>query len=229
MMPTDPTRRSALSVALLAHAGSGYEVDCWLADNGQANGSVRFDTDRAWFTIQGRPAALHGLAEALVRCAELTAKTYPAQARSRRRCRERLGRLPAADLAPAGRLGRPARDPASGHGPGGARVPGRLTVQRPAPAGLGLPAGAGPDRPAVHRSPVQATGSTARPGTTREPASVAEVSIRLGGNLSGDPERRYATGGTAQGRRCTVNSGTVRPRLAAGAAASGRGPAGRRP
>ena len=43
------------------------------------------------------------------------------------------------------------------------------------------------------------------------------------------PERRYTTGGTAQGRRCTVNGGNVRPRLAAGVAASGRGPAGRHP
>jgi single-stranded DNA-binding protein len=58
---------------------------------------------------------------------------------------------------------------------------------------------------------------------------VAEVSIWLGGNLSGDPERRYTTGGTAQGRRCTVNGGNVRSRLAAGVAASGRGPAGRQP
>jgi hypothetical protein len=48
MMQNDPTRRSALSVALLAHANTGYEVDCWMADNGQANGSVRYDTDRAW-------------------------------------------------------------------------------------------------------------------------------------------------------------------------------------
>jgi hypothetical protein len=80
MMPTDPTRRSALSVALLAHTGTDYEVDAWLADNGQANGSVRFDTDRAWFTIQGRPAALRKLAEALVRCAELTEQTDPAPA-----------------------------------------------------------------------------------------------------------------------------------------------------
>ena len=79
-------------------------------------------------------------------------------------------------------------------------------------------------RPAGHRSPIQATGSTARPGTTREAASVAEVSIWLGGNLSGDPERRYTTGGTAQGRRGTVNGGNGRPCLAAGAAASGRGP-----
>src|SRR5215218_9124694 len=55
MMPTDPTRRSALSVALLAHTGTDYEVDAWLAGDGQANGSVRFDSDRAWFTIQGRP------------------------------------------------------------------------------------------------------------------------------------------------------------------------------
>ena len=77
MMPNDPTRRSALSVALLAHANSGYEVDCWLADNGQPNGSVRYDTDRAWFTIQGRPAALRELARALVACAELTECTYP--------------------------------------------------------------------------------------------------------------------------------------------------------
>jgi hypothetical protein len=77
MMPTDPTRRSALSVALLAHTGTDYDVDAWMADNGQANGSVRFDTDRAWFTIQGRPAALRKLAEALVRCAELTEQTYP--------------------------------------------------------------------------------------------------------------------------------------------------------
>jgi hypothetical protein len=78
MMPTDPTRRSALSVALLAHAGTRYEVDCWLAGNGQPNGSVRYDTDRAWFTIQGRPAALRELAEALLRCAALTEQTYPA-------------------------------------------------------------------------------------------------------------------------------------------------------
>jgi hypothetical protein len=80
MMPTDPTRRSALSVALLAHTGTDYEVDTWLAGDGQANGSVRFDTDRAWFTIQGRPAALRKLAVALVRSAELTEQTYPAQA-----------------------------------------------------------------------------------------------------------------------------------------------------
>jgi hypothetical protein len=77
MMPTDPTRRSALSVALLAHTGTDYEVDAWMAGDGQANGSVRYDTDRAWFTIQGRPAALRKLAEALVRCAELTEQTYP--------------------------------------------------------------------------------------------------------------------------------------------------------
>jgi hypothetical protein len=55
MMPNDPTRRSALSVALLAHANSGYEVDAWMADNGQPHGSVRYDTDRAWFTIRARP------------------------------------------------------------------------------------------------------------------------------------------------------------------------------
>ena len=80
MMHSDPTRRSALSVALLAHTGTDYEVDAWLADDGQANGSVRFDTDRAWFTIQGRPAALRKLAAVLVRCAELTEQTYPTPA-----------------------------------------------------------------------------------------------------------------------------------------------------
>ena len=80
MMPTDPTRPSALSVALLAHAGTRYEVDCWLADTGQANGSIRHDSARAWFTIQGRPAALRELAEALLRCAELTEETYPTPA-----------------------------------------------------------------------------------------------------------------------------------------------------
>jgi hypothetical protein len=80
MMPNDPTRRSALSVALLAHTGTDYVVDAWMADNGQPNGSVRYDTDRAWFTIQGRPAALRELAEALVACAELTEQTYPAPA-----------------------------------------------------------------------------------------------------------------------------------------------------
>ena len=78
MMPNDPTRRSALSVALLAHPNSGYEVDCWMADDGQPHGSVRYDSDRAWFTIQGRPAALRELAEALLGCAELTEQTYPA-------------------------------------------------------------------------------------------------------------------------------------------------------
>ena len=82
MMPNDPTRPSALSVALLAHAGTGYEVDCWLAGNDQPNGSVRHDTDRAWFTIQGRPAALRELADALVHCAELTEQTYPAPSAS---------------------------------------------------------------------------------------------------------------------------------------------------
>jgi hypothetical protein len=80
MMQNDPTRRSALSVALLAHAGTDYEVDCWMAGDGQPNGSVRYDTDRAWFTIQGRPAALRELAEALLRCADLTEQTYPAPA-----------------------------------------------------------------------------------------------------------------------------------------------------
>jgi hypothetical protein len=65
-------------VALLANAGSHYEVDCWMAGNGQPNGSVRYDTSRAWFTIQGRPAALRELAETLVRCAELAEQTYPA-------------------------------------------------------------------------------------------------------------------------------------------------------
>jgi hypothetical protein len=78
MMPTDPTRRSALSVALLAHIATDYDVDAWMAGDGQPNGSVRYDTDRAWFTIQGHPAALRKLAEALLRCAELTEQTYPA-------------------------------------------------------------------------------------------------------------------------------------------------------
>ena len=77
MMPNDPTRRSALSVALLAHTGTRYEVDAWMAGDGQPHGSVRHDTDRAWFTIQGRPAALRELAQALLRCAELTERTYP--------------------------------------------------------------------------------------------------------------------------------------------------------
>jgi hypothetical protein len=80
MMPNDPTRRSALSVALLAHTGTDYVVDAWMASDGQANGSVRYDSDRAWFTIQGRPAALRELAEALLRCADLTEQTYPAPA-----------------------------------------------------------------------------------------------------------------------------------------------------
>jgi hypothetical protein len=80
MMHSDPTRRSALSVALLAHTGTKYEVDAWMAGNGQHNGSVRYDSDRAWFTIQGRPAALRELAQALLRCAELTEQTYPAPA-----------------------------------------------------------------------------------------------------------------------------------------------------
>jgi hypothetical protein len=82
MMQSDPTRRSALSVALLAHTGTDYDVDAWMAGDGQANGSVRYDSDRAWFTIQGRPAALRKLAEALVRCAELTEQTHPAPAPS---------------------------------------------------------------------------------------------------------------------------------------------------
>jgi hypothetical protein len=82
MMHSDPTRRSALSVALLTHPNTRYEVDCWLASTGESHGSVRYDTDRAWFTIQGRPAALRKLAEALVRCAELTERTYPAPAPS---------------------------------------------------------------------------------------------------------------------------------------------------
>jgi hypothetical protein len=77
MMQSDPTRRSALSVALIAHTGTDYELDAWLAGDGQANGSVHYDTDRAWFTIQGRPAALRKLAEALVHCADLTERTYP--------------------------------------------------------------------------------------------------------------------------------------------------------
>ena len=80
MMPNNPTRRSALSVALLAHTGTSYEVDAWLADNGQPHGSVRYDSDRAWFTIQGRPPALRELAQALLRCADLTEHTFPTPA-----------------------------------------------------------------------------------------------------------------------------------------------------
>jgi hypothetical protein len=80
MMHSDPTRRSALSVALLTHTNTDYVVDAWMASNGQPNGSVRYDTDRAWFTIQGRPVALRELAQALLRCAELTEQTYPAPA-----------------------------------------------------------------------------------------------------------------------------------------------------
>jgi hypothetical protein len=77
LMPNDPTRRSALSVALLAHANTAYEVDCWMAGDGQPHGSVRYDTARAWFTIQGRAIALRELAQALLACAELTERTYP--------------------------------------------------------------------------------------------------------------------------------------------------------
>jgi hypothetical protein len=80
MMQPDPTRRSALSVALLAHTGTDYDLDAWMAGDGQANGSVRFDSDRAWCTIQGCPAALRKLAVALLRCAELTEQTYSAPA-----------------------------------------------------------------------------------------------------------------------------------------------------
>jgi hypothetical protein len=77
MMHSDPTRRSALSVALLTHPGTDYVVDAWMASDGQANGSVRYDSDRAWCTIQGRPTALRELADALLRCAELTEQTIP--------------------------------------------------------------------------------------------------------------------------------------------------------
>ena len=55
--------------------GAGRTVG--LVEGGQANGSVRYDSDRAWFAIQGHPAALRKLAQALVRCAELTEQTYP--------------------------------------------------------------------------------------------------------------------------------------------------------
>ena len=70
MMQSNPTRRSALSVALLAHTGTDYDLDAWLASDGQANGSVRYDSDRAWFTIQGRPAALRELAAVLLDAAD---------------------------------------------------------------------------------------------------------------------------------------------------------------
>jgi hypothetical protein len=65
-------------VALLAHTGTDYVVDVWLSSDGQANGSVRYDQDRAWFTIQGHPAALRKLAQALLACAEQTEHTNPA-------------------------------------------------------------------------------------------------------------------------------------------------------
>jgi hypothetical protein len=65
---------------LVAHTGTDYDVDAWVAGDGQANGSVHYDSDRACFTIQGRPAALRELAEALLSCAELTEQTYPAPA-----------------------------------------------------------------------------------------------------------------------------------------------------
>jgi hypothetical protein len=78
MMPNHPMRTSALYVSLLAQPDTRYVPDCWVASNGEPNGSLRYDHDRLALTIQGRPIALRGLAAALLEAAELTDRTYPA-------------------------------------------------------------------------------------------------------------------------------------------------------
>jgi hypothetical protein len=81
MMPDHPRRTTAVYVSLLAQPATRYVPDCWLASNGEPNGSVRYDHDRLALTIQGSPIALRQLAAALLEAAELTERTYPVQAK----------------------------------------------------------------------------------------------------------------------------------------------------
>jgi hypothetical protein len=81
MMPDYPRPTSAVYVSLLAQPATRYVPDCWVASNGEANGSLRYDHDRLALTIQGRPIALRELAAALLEAVELTERTYPIQAK----------------------------------------------------------------------------------------------------------------------------------------------------
>ena len=83
MMRAYPTSPTAVYVSVLAQQGTRYVPDCWVASDGEPNGSLRYDHERLCLTIQGRPGALRELADALVRCAELTERTYPNRAPAR--------------------------------------------------------------------------------------------------------------------------------------------------
>jgi len=72
MMPNDPTRRFALSLALIDHAGTGYDASYhWRTEAGELRASVGFDAGgHSNAHIQGPPAALRELAAALIQVAE---------------------------------------------------------------------------------------------------------------------------------------------------------------
>jgi hypothetical protein len=78
MMPSHP-RPSSFSLAFLAEPGTDYETSCWLAHEGDANGSVSYWKPGCPFTIQGPPSALRELAAALIRAAEQTERAFLAR------------------------------------------------------------------------------------------------------------------------------------------------------
>jgi hypothetical protein len=78
MMQHDPM--PSISLGIIVPNGAAYDSHHhWHSSDGVLNASVRFDAGGySSAHIQGPPAALRELAEALVRCAELTEQAYPA-------------------------------------------------------------------------------------------------------------------------------------------------------
>jgi hypothetical protein len=65
--------RSSVSLGLLLDPGTAYNPShAWTAPDGQAYASVRFDLGgTSWASLQGPPAALRELADALQQAAEV--------------------------------------------------------------------------------------------------------------------------------------------------------------
>ena len=78
MMPLD--RMPSISLGIILHVGASYDASShWRTEAGELGASIGFDAGgHSNAHIQGPPAALRELAEALLGCAELTEHTYPA-------------------------------------------------------------------------------------------------------------------------------------------------------
>jgi hypothetical protein len=102
-------RMSAISLGILLRVGARYyDRYHWRNEVGELHASVGFNTGgTSTAHIQGPPTALRELAAALVETADQAEESELPEPVVAVGSHERLGAIPAADLAPTGRLGRP--------------------------------------------------------------------------------------------------------------------------